>query len=379
MISATLELPTSSYVGGQWQKAAGTALPVMNPSTSETSGTLASAAVEEVAREFATAKHAQVGWAALPAVRRGDLLGAMADVLAVNRALLEHSGQRGRQVGGPGARRGRLCGGRSALQRQPNVQPWAAEQRGFIVSTVLGKGDYTYRVEEGSATWPEGWTLGDLASVSVDNNDNVYVFHRGDHPMIVFAPLGNVIDSWGDGVFSRPHGVFIAPDQMILCTDDGDRSVRQCTLDGKVLLTLGAPATASPYQSDPGQFNLPHNLCSDAEGRVYVADRENHRIQVFVGAGNYQEQWNNLHRPSGLYVTPGPDPIFYVGELGPYLRSNFGWPNIGAQGSASCPPRARCWPVWTLSPAPGRNPAGSSPRTASPWIPRETSMSARSP
>lgn len=244
------------------------------------------------------------------------------------------------------------------------------------MNTVLGESEYSYAVEENWAKLPEGWVLGDVAAVSVDSADNVYVFHRGEHPMIVLNPSGEVIDSWGDGLFTRPHGTFIAPDQTIFCTDDGDHSVRQCTLDGKVLLTLGTPGTPSEYQggrpfnrcthtamspegdlfvsdgygnsrihkyspdgrlilswgspgTDPGQFNLPHNVCCDAAGRVYVADRENHRIQIFDGNGVFQEQWNNLHRPSALYVTPGPDPISYVGEIGPYLRSNFGWPNIG--------------------------------------------------
>ena len=47
----------------------------------------------------------------------------------------------------------------------------------------------------------------------------------------------------------------------------------------------------------PGEFNLPHNICCDADGWVYVADRENHRVQVFDGNGKYETQWNNLHRP----------------------------------------------------------------------------------
>ncbi len=67
--------------------------------------------------------------------------------------------------------------------------------------------------------------------------------------MIVFDSKGQVIDSWGEDIFTRPHGTFVAPDQTILCTDAGDHSVRRCTLDGQVLLTLGSPGTPSDFLS----------------------------------------------------------------------------------------------------------------------------------
>ena len=58
----------------------------------------------------------------------------------------------------------------------------------------------------------------------------------------------------------------------------------------------------------PGQFNLVHNIACDDDGWVYVADRENHRVQVFDGKGKYQAQWNNLMRPCGLFVARGKQP-----------------------------------------------------------------------
>ena len=182
--------------------------------------------------------------------------------------------------------------------------------------------------------------------------------------------------SWGDGVFTRPHGVHMGPDETIYLTDDGDHTVRKCTLDGKVLMTLGVPGEPAPFMSgepfrrcthtalsprgeiyvsdgygnasvhmytpdgkrirswgepgsEPGQFNLPHNIACDADGWVYVADRENHRIQVFDGRGRFETQWHNLHRPSGMYMPPGKCPICYVGEIGPYYEFNRGAPNLG--------------------------------------------------
>jgi len=79
----------------------------------------------------------------------------------------------------------------------------------------------------------------------------------------------------------------------------------------------------------PGEFNLPHNICCDADGWVYVADRESHRVQVFDGNGRYETEWRNLHRPSGLYMPPGRCPICYVGECGPVFGFNRDAPNLG--------------------------------------------------
>jgi NHL repeat len=52
-------------------------------------------------------------------------------------------------------------------------------------------------------------------------------------------------------------------------------------------------------------LNIAHNITCDADDWVYVADRKNHRVQVFDGNGRYEVQWNNLHRPSGLFMTSG--------------------------------------------------------------------------
>jgi DNA-binding beta-propeller fold protein YncE len=243
-----------------------------------------------------------------------------------------------------------------------------------------GSGDFSYRFEENWAKLPDGWTFTDVAAVAVDRNDQVYVFNRGAHPMIVFDRDGNFLRSWGEGTFTKPHGVHIGPDDYIYCTDDGDHTVRKCTLDGKVVLEIGVPKKPSPYFSglpfhrcthtalspkgeiyvsdgygnarvhkyapdgklikswgepgtDEGQFNLVHNICCDADGWVYVADRENHRVQVFDGEGNYEAQWVNMHRPCGLCMDGRSKPLFYIGELGPMLDSNRRFPNFGPRVS----------------------------------------------
>jgi hypothetical protein len=246
------------------------------------------------------------------------------------------------------------------------------------MSVILGTGDHKYRVVENWAKLPDGWEFMDVGAVAVDSKDRVYVFNRSEHPMIVFDREGNFITSWGEGVFKRAHGLHIDRDDHLYCTDDGDHSVRKCTTDGKILLTLGVPGKPAPFMSgepfhrcthtalspkgeiyvsdgygnacvhkytpdgkhiktwgepgtEPGQFNLVHNIVTDEDGWVYVADRENHRVQVFDGNGKYETQWNNLHRPCGLYCScgHGKKPQFVVGELGPSLAVNLKYKNLG--------------------------------------------------
>ena len=250
------------------------------------------------------------------------------------------------------------------------------------MSVILGTDGFRYQVVDDWAKLPEGWKWdADVAAVGVDAHDNVYAFSRGAHPMIVFDRNGHFLRSWGEGVFVRPHGVHMAPDGTVFLTDDGDHTVRKCTLEGKVLLTLGIAGKPAPYMSgepfhrcthtalspqgeiyvsdgygnsrvhkyspdgkllmswgepgtDPGQFNIAHNICCDPDGWVYVADRENHRVQVFDGNGKYETQWNNMHRPSGLYMETGTrTPRFFVGEIGPDMAVNIDLPNCGPRVS----------------------------------------------
>ena len=103
----------------------------------------------------------------------------------------------------------------------------------------------------------------------------------------------------------------------------GNARVHKYSPDGKLLFSWGEPGT------DPGQFNVAHNIATDSQGWVYVADRENHRVQVFDGNGKYETQWNNLHRPCALHCCGGKQPTFIIGELGPGMPVNLKAPNLG--------------------------------------------------
>jgi DNA-binding beta-propeller fold protein YncE len=241
---------------------------------------------------------------------------------------------------------------------------------------ILGSGSFTYRLENAWAKLPSGWKLRDVTAVAADKDDRVYVFSRSEQPMMVFDRDGNFLTHWGKGTFKRPHGIHIGPDGMLYLVDDGDHTVRKCTPEGKVLLVIGIPNKPTPFMSgdpfcrctdvalspkgeiyvsdgycnarvhkyspdgklllswgapgaDIGEFNIPHNIVCDDRGWVYVADRENHRVQIFDGNGRYEAQWTNMHRASALEQHERGDKLFYLGEIASHLRANRHVPNLG--------------------------------------------------
>ena len=99
--------------------------------------------------------------------------------------------------------------------------------------TLLGTGHFTYEVSgENWGNLPEGWSYREATALAVDSHDNVIVFNRGSHPVIVLDSDGVVLRTWGEGVFVNPHGVAIGPDDSVYCVDFGDHTVRKFTPEG---------------------------------------------------------------------------------------------------------------------------------------------------
>jgi DNA-binding beta-propeller fold protein YncE len=201
------------------------------------------------------------------------------------------------------------------------------------------------------ANWlqlPANLKLGQVSAVATDAADNVYVFHRGKQPILVFDRQGKFLRSWGDGLMKTPHGLRVDRQGNVWITDMGNHLVRKFDAEGKLLLTLGqkdkpgdgpdqfnrpTDVAVTPsgefYVSDgygnsrvvkfskegkfqkewgrkgkkEGEFNLPHAICLDASGRVYVGDRENERIQVFDAEGKFLAQWKESGAPYGMFLT----------------------------------------------------------------------------
>tara|TARA_Y100000588_G_C14202144_1_gene902959 strand:- start:980 stop:1750 length:771 start_codon:yes stop_codon:yes gene_type:complete len=170
---------------------------------------------------------------------------------------------------------------------------------------------------------------------------------------------GNVVESFGGGMFIWPHGIDVAPDGAVWVTDavsevrtpDGTRGhkVVKFSQTGDVLMTLGTPGKAGlgnnsfnapadvvvaengdifvadghgdntnnrvvKFARDgsyikewgqtgyaPGEFRTLHAIAMDGDGRVYVGDRSNNRVQIFDQDGTFLAQWNQFGRPSGIF------------------------------------------------------------------------------
>ena len=243
---------------------------------------------------------------------------------------------------------------------------------------VLGAGAFTYEVSgDDWGNLPGGWSYKEATAVAVDSRDNAYVFNRGEHPMIVLDRDGNLVREWGHGVFSNPHGVSAGPDDSIYCVDNADHTVRKFTPEGKLMMTLGtkdrpaAVMSGEPFNApthlavdprngdmyvadgygnarvhkydpdgrllfswgesgtDPGEFSIVHNITVDRDGWVYVADRENRRVQVFDWNGKFETQWGNLSRAAAICVDQGDDQRVYVGEYFAGISSNEIGPRLG--------------------------------------------------
>ncbi len=236
----------------------------------------------------------------------------------------------------------------------------------------VGQGPFTYTVNADWARRPPGFTWSEVSAVATDSQDQVFVFNRGEHPMMVFDREGKFLRSWGEGVFARAHGLTIGPDDMIYCTDDLDHTVRKFTPEGRLLLTLGTSghpsdtgATSIDYRTirhaglpfyfptnvalsptgeiyvtdgygnarvhkfsasgqllfswgtpgnGPGQFHVPHGIAVNENGEVFVADRENSRIQIFLPTGEFLREWRDIARPCQVaFDTAG---NLFVAELG---------------------------------------------------------------
>ena len=247
--------------------------------------------------------------------------------------------------------------------------------------SVVSSGQFRYLAIADWARWPQDWQILEVTAVATDSRDRVFVFSRGDHPVAVFNSGGELLFSWGAGLFNRPHGIWIGPDDAVYCTDDLDHTVRKFTAEGTLLWTLGTSgqpsntgATSLDYRTirragppfhyptnlaigpggelyvsdgygnarihkfsaagelllswgEPGagmgQFHVPHGLAVDRQGTVYAADRENSRLQLFSPEGEFLDQWSDVARPCDLAIDAAGR--VYVAELGNHAGRWPGW------------------------------------------------------
>ena len=114
---------------------------------------------------------------------------------------------------------------------------------------------------------------------------------------------------YSGGPFNRVTNVAVtANGDMFIADGYGNARIHHFTAAGELVTSWGAPGQGR------GQFNLPHGIAVDKSGRVFVADRENSRIQIFDGVGNFLESWDWVNRPDDLFIDEQEN--LFIAELG---------------------------------------------------------------
>ena len=236
---------------------------------------------------------------------------------------------------------------------------------GFLASLSFGETavvptgpKLAYHPVENWAKLPAGWNLGECSGVAVDKLDNVWVFNRGTHPVIQFDKSGNMLQAWNDVPVKSSHGIRIDTEGNIWLIDVAGHKVLKVSPSGKILMVIGAVGGAAGNETakysfnrptnvgfgadgsffvtdgygnsrvakfskdgdylkqwgtkgtDDNQFNIVHDIVLDSAGTLYVADRENNRIQRFDQEGKFLGKWADLGAAWGLAYQPKDDTFF---------------------------------------------------------------------
>ena len=238
----------------------------------------------------------------------------------------------------------------------------------------------TYEVVKNWPERPKGSPRAAVPSVALDKDGNVWIHTRANPMVQVYAPDGRYLHGWKEeDPRAVPHGIAFDADGNVWLVDVGLHNVRKYTPEGKLMLTLGVTGEAGTDEKhfnkptgiafapngdifvadgygnsrivhldsagrykkacgnlgvEPGNFSQPHAVAIDSKGRVYVADRNNIRIQVFDAEGKLLEVWPNLITPWGFYMTPA-DELWVCGS------SPMGWSVDPKYPTAplGCPPK----------------------------------------
>jgi DNA-binding beta-propeller fold protein YncE len=236
---------------------------------------------------------------------------------------------------------GRSWGSTSSVEVDiDGVSIWVAErcstnQRGCLTNNTLdpvlkfdANGNLVESFGAGMIVWPHGIDVDHEGNVwVVDGQDNRPQTPRGGgaappmpaqiygHQVIKFSPTGEVLMRLGvaggvpmnqqaaagprNDFFWQPNDVYVAGNGDIFVAEghgQGRNRVIKFNARGEYLFEWGGSGDA------PGQFNQPHALAMDSQGRLFVADRGNNRIQIFTQEGAFLDQWYQFSRLSGIYI-----------------------------------------------------------------------------
>lgn len=233
---------------------------------------------------------------------------------------------------------GRTWGATSAVHPARDGNVWVAERCGrnscagsdldpVLLFTPDGKLIRSFG--KGQILWPHG--------ITVDRDGNVWITDaRGadgkGHQVYKFSPDGKLLTTLGkagvgaaadstDGTLNAPNGVAVAPNGDVFVAEShgpkGNNRIVVFSRDGKFLRAFGRTGSA------PAEFLEPHTIAFDSQGRLFVGDRYNNRIQILDQHGKFIAEWKQFSRPSGIFIAP--DDTMYVADSESNAKVNPGW------------------------------------------------------
>ena len=189
--------------------------------------------------------------------------------------------------------------------------------------------------------------------IHVDDDGNVWVtdFAANEartkgHQVHKFSPSGELLMSLGvagqagsaSGQLNQPNDVIVAPDGSIFVADGhgGQGMVEEADMEaGRAAGATGRIVKFSPegeylmewgrIGTDHGEFRTPHALAFDSQGRLWVADRGNHRLEIFDQQGNYLDSRYMYGRISDIFITPD-DRVYAIDSESTPIR-HINWMN----------------------------------------------------
>jgi DNA-binding beta-propeller fold protein YncE len=264
-----------------------------------------------------------------------------------------------------------------------------AQQTASQAAAFQSVPELPYRSVPNFFKFPKGMVPGEASAVAVNSKGHIFLFQRTKPMLSEYDAHGNFVQSIGDGLFTHPHGLRIDAEDNIWTTDDGSHLVLKLDPAGNVLLVLGRINTAAEanwlfnrpadvafakngdiyvadgygnsrvvkfdregnflkawgkYGTGTGEFNLPHSVAVDNQGRVYVGDRENQRIQIFDPEGKFIEQWTGIGYPYGLVITPDQHVWMVDGGYDRIVELDQNGKILGAFGEPGHQPGQLAWP-----------------------------------
>ena len=185
----------------------------------------------------------------------------------------------------------------------------------------------TYEAVAGWAKVPHGIWLSESTAVAVDSEDNVFVFNRGNWPVLKFDSHGNLLDKWGNddpysgfrsmqdpygntiagwagSRYKRPHGASVDHEDNLWLVDDVGCRIYKCDRTGRVLLTIGSGVPA-PKQSG-NMFNKPTDVAiSPDTGDIFISDGYgNSRVHRLDKKGKHILSWGEPGTSPGKFSLP---------------------------------------------------------------------------